>query len=150
MTKYLTPEALEKFKKELDHLQIIERKEIADRIKHAASFGDLKENAAYHEAKEAQSFLEGRISELKEIVSQAEVIDKKENGKIQIGSMVLISSDGKEEKFQIVEPEETDASSGKISYQSPLGEVLLDKSVGTKIKIETPIGKREYKILKIF
>lgn len=149
MAKYLTPEALENFKKELDYLQNTKRKEIGERIKHAASFGDLKENAAYHEAKEAQAFLEGRILELKEIVSQAKTIEKKNSDKVQIGSVVLIVSCGNEEKFQIVEPEEASAMSGKISYKSPLGETLLGKCAGEKIKLETPGGKSEYKILKI-
>jgi len=149
MAKYLTSEGLEKLKKELNYLKTVKRREIAGRLRHTASFGDLSENFAYQQAKEDQAFLEGRILELKEIICQAKIIEKKENGKVQIGSMVLINSNGDKEKFQIVEPEEANPQEGKISYQSPLGEALLSKSVGAKIKMKTPEGKIQYKILKI-
>jgi transcription elongation factor GreA len=149
MVKYLTPEGLEKLKKELNYLKQVKRKEIAERLKHTASFGDLTENFAYQQAKEDQAFLEGRILELEEIIRSAKAIEKKETGKVQIGSIILVSSDGNREKFQIVESEETDPLKGKISYQSPLGKALLNKSVGAKIKIETPGGKIQYKILEI-
>jgi len=149
MAKYLTSEGLEKLKKELNYLKTVKRREIAGRLRHTASFGDLSENFAYQQAKEDQAFLEGRILELKEIICQAKIIEKKENGKVQIGSMVLINSNGDKEKFQIVEPEEANPQEGKISYQSPLGEALLGKSVGAKIKMKTPEGKIQYKILKI-
>ncbi len=149
MVKYFTKQALDKLKKELNHLGKVKRKEIAERIKHAASFGDLKENAAYHEAKESQGFLEGRILDLKAILSQAEIINKKETNKVQIGSIVLLVSNGKKEKFQVVEPEEADVSGGKISYRSPLGKILLGKSIGSEIKIKTPDREVEYKIVEI-
>lgn len=149
MAKFLTKEALEKFKKELTYLENVKRKEIAERIRHAASFGDLKENAAYDEAKDAQGFLEGRILELKKIIANTRVVDKKANGKIQIGSTVSVESEGEKSEFQIVEPEEADACSGKISHQSPLGEALYGKRKGAKVKVETPGGKLEYRILEI-
>jgi len=150
MTKYLTFKGLEKFKKELNYLKTVKRKEIAERLKHAASFGDLSENFAYQQTKEDQSFLEGKILELEKIVNQAKVIEKKkQNGRVQIGSIVLVASNNQKEKFQIVEPEEINLQEMKISYQSPLGKALFGKSVGAKVKIETSEGKIEYKILKI-
>jgi len=150
MVKYLTQESLEKFKKELDYLENVKRKEIAELLKNAISFGDLSENAAYTEAKEAQSFLEGRILELRKIVLQAELVDKKENGgKVQIGSAVFISSKNGKGKFQIVEPEEADVTNGKISYLSPLGKSLLGKVKGDELKVETPEGEIKYKIINI-
>ncbi|PIV45260.1 MAG: transcription elongation factor GreA [Candidatus Nealsonbacteria bacterium CG02_land_8_20_14_3_00_37_10] len=90
MVKYLTREGLEKFKKELDYLEKVKRKEVSERIRHTASQGDLKENAGYHAAKEEQGFIEGRIKELKEILSQAKIIEKGEGNKVQIGSFVCL------------------------------------------------------------
>jgi len=148
--KYLTPEGLEKFKKELDELKDVKRKEIARRLKEAISFGDLSENAAYHEAKEAQGFLEGRILELEEIIRNAVVISgQKKKELVQIGSLVTLKIDGKKEKFQIIAPEESNPFQGKISYQSPLGKAILNRKNSEKFEVSTPEGKKEYKILKI-
>ena len=149
MTKYLTPEGLKKLKEELDYLKNVERKKVAEKLKHAAAFGDLSENAAYDEAKEAQGFLEGRISELRDVISQAKIIEKKGTEKVQIGSSVLVSSDGKEKRFRIVGSEEVDILKGKISYQSPLGKALLNKNRGDKVGVDVPEGKIEYKIIAI-
>jgi len=109
----------------------------------------LKENAGYHAAKEAQSFIEGRIIQLKEIISQARVIGKKEVGEVQIGSVVSLESEGGKEKFQVVEPEEADILSEKISHKSSLGENLLNKKKGDIVEFETPDGVKKYKILSV-
>ncbi len=84
MKNYLTKEGLEKLKKDLDYLKTVKRKEIAKNLKHAVSFGDLKENAAYDEAKEAQGFAEGKISELEFLIKSAVIIEKPAKNKIQI------------------------------------------------------------------
>ena len=149
MTKYLTEEGLKKLKKELEYLEKIKRKEISERIRHTASQGDLKENAGYDAAKEEQGFTEGRIKELKEIINQAKVIKKGKNGLVEIGSSVSLNSDGEKEKFQIVSPEEADILNNKISFKSPLGEELMGKKKGEKVKIDTPEGKKEYNIIEI-
>lgn len=150
MTKYLTPEGLEKLKKEFDYLCGAKRREVAEKLKHSVGFGDLSENAAYDEAKESQGFLEARISKLREIISQAKIIEKKENqGKIDIGCKVFLSSDGQNQEFQIVGPEEADILKGRISFQSPLGKLLLGRKQGETITLETLAGKTKYKILKI-
>ena len=149
MSKYLTPEGLEKFKEELHHLESVKRKELADKLNYAISFGDLKENSAYHEAKEAQGFLEGRILELKAIISNAKIIEKKNTGSVGLGSTVCLSSAEGNEEYSIVSPEEADVFKGKISYQSPLGKLLMGKSKGIKIKMDTPAGKSEYEILDV-
>ncbi len=149
MKKYLTPQGLKKIKKELDYLKTVRRKEIAERLRVAISFGDLKENAAYHETKEAQGFLEGRILELQETLKDVQIIEKRGIEYVQIGSMVSINSKNSEEKFEIVGPEEVNPIEGKISYLSPIGNALLKKAVGEKIEIETSEGKIEYKISKI-
>jgi len=149
MKKYLTLEGLEKFKKELEYLEKVKRKEVSERIRHTASQGDLKENAGYDAAKEEHGFVEGRIMELKTIVAQAEVIKKKENGKVQIGSFVFLKSSEGKEKFQIVSQEEADILNNKISFKSPLGEALLNKKKGDIVRINAPDGKKEYKIDKL-
>ncbi len=151
MPRYLTREGLEKLKKELDHLENTKRKELATTLKHAISFGDLKENAAYHEAKDAQGFLEGRISELKEIVGTAALVDKNyaQAGEIQIGSMIWIESKNGKEKFQIVGSGEADVLNGKISYKSPLGEILLGQREGNEAVFQNIEGKIKYKIIKV-
>ena len=180
MPKYFTPEALEKFKKELDQLEGVERKKIAEKIKYAASFGDLAENAAYQEAKDSQGFLERKISELKEIISQAKVLNseqdaryigrrtaryseqdaryigrrtaryKKEDNKIQIGSAVSLLLGNKEKmEIQIVESEEADPFSGKVSHKSSLGAALLGRKKGDKVKVKTSEAAVEYQILAV-
>lgn len=149
MVNYLTPEGLAKFKRELYSLESVERKEIAKALKHAASFGDLSENAAYKEAKEAQAFLEGRILKIRKIIASARIIEKKETGRVEIGSTVILSLNSGKETFQIVDPEEVDVLKGKISYQSPLGKSLLGKIKKDKVIIEAPDGKIEYEIFEI-
>lgn len=161
MEKYLTPEGLEKLKKELEYLKTVKCREIAERLKHTASFGDLTENASYQEAKEAQGFLEGRILELEKLIKEAKIIKKIDRaGWVQIGSTVILSSEGKKphtrtssvrgrEKFKIVGATETDSLEGKISIDSPLGKALLNKPKGAIVEVETPQGKIKYKIIKI-
>ena len=149
MTKYLTHEGLEKLKKELDYLKNVKRKEVSEKISFSASFGDLKENAAYDTAKEEQGFVEGRIKELEQVLNQAKVLKKNGAGTVQLGSVVLVSCHNKKEKFQIVEPEEADIDKGKISYKSPLGGVLFGKRKGAKVDIDAPDGKIGYQIIEI-
>lgn len=147
--KYLTKEGLEKLNKELDHLKNVARKEVAIKLKEAISQGDLKENAGYDSAKDEQGFIEARIRELKGIIGQAEVVEKKESNKVEICSCVSLSSASGEDKFQIVGPEEADIMENKISFKSPLGSALLNKKKGDIVKIITPSGKTEYKIINI-
>jgi transcription elongation factor GreA len=157
MTKYLTTESLVKFKKELDFLKTEKRKEIGEKLKVVISFGDLSENAAYSQAKEEQSFLEGRILELEHLIKNSEIVEKKHHtGWVQIGSVVylhnLAEKKGlfkKPEKFEIVGAAEADPLAGKISVESPIGKALLNKPKGAVVEIETPQGKIKYKIAKI-
>jgi len=157
MKQYLTRESFEKFKKELEYLKTAKRRELAKRLEQAISFGDLTENAAYHEAKESQAFLEGKILELEDLVRNAEIIEKNEKGGwVQVGSVVYLNNLAekkkifkKAEKFEIVSPAEADPLTGKISSESPLGKVLLNKPKGAIVEVLTPTGKIKYKILKI-
>ena len=156
MSKFLTPEDLEKIKKELDYLKKVKRKEIAQRLKEAIAMGDLTENAAYQETKDAQGFLEGKILELENLIGEAKLVEKIAGAHwIQIGSTVILApqkqtkSSSPTEKYKIVGTGQADPFKGEISMDSPLGKALLDKPEGAVVEIKTPIGKIKYKILKI-
>jgi len=149
MSNYFTPEGLEKLKKELERLKKKERREIADRLKHAAAFGDLSENAAYHEAKEAQAFLEGRILELEYRVNNAVLVQKGSTDSVQVGSTVLLQSKSSQETFTITGSMEANPLEGKISGDSPLGKSLLNRKVGDRFEFQTLEGKVTYKVIKI-
>ena len=156
MSKYLTPEDLEKIKKELDYLKKVERKEIAQRLEEAIAMGDLTENAAYQETKDAQGFLEGKILELENLIGEAKLVEKIDGAHwVQIGSTVILASQKQTksslptEKYKIVGTGRADPFKGEISMESPLGKALLDKPEGAVVEIKTPIGKIKYKILKI-
>jgi len=156
MSEYLTKEGLEKLKKELQYLKEVKRREIAKRLKEAASQGDLSENFGYQQAKEDQAFLEGKILELENLIKSAIVIKKNEKtGWVQVGSTVILSPAekkflfGKKEKFQIVGAAEANPLEGKISAESPLGKALLNKPEGAIVTVEAPNGKVKYKIVKI-
>jgi len=149
MVKYLTREGLEKLKKELARLETVERKEIIKRISHAASHGDLKENAGYHAAREDQAFIEEKIKRLTAAINQAEVVESKNKDTVGIGSVVSLESKDGQHKYQIVDPEEADISTGKISFKSSLGEALLGKKKGDTVKFSAPGGFKEYKIITI-
>lgn len=151
----ITKEGLEKIKEELNYLKEVKRKEVAERLREAISYGDLSENAEYEEAKNEQAFTEGRILELEEKVKYAKIIDDKtkKGAVVQLGSKVIIQNlTGKtraEEEYVIVGSTEADPINHKISNVSPVGKALLDKRTGEVIKVVTPAGIIEYKIVQI-
>lgn len=148
--KYLTREGYEKIKQELDDLKNVKRKEMAERLHLAISFGDLSENAAYHEAKEAQGFMEGRILELEDMVRNVTIMEKRNGtGMLGLGSEVTVEAEGGKQKFKIVGKNEADPLGGKISNESPLGKALCNRMIGDVVAIETPAGMVKYKILRI-
>lgn len=150
MPKYLNQQTLEKLKKELDYLKTVKRKEIAKQLEQAAGFGDLTENAAYQQAREAKELLERKILELKRKIEEAVVVKKpRKTNYVQVGSTVLVESPKGKINFKIVDPEEADPLQGKISYDSPLGKNLLNKSKGSVVEVKTPGGKVKYKIIQI-
>ena len=148
---YLTPEGADKLRKELAELKGPRRTELAARLKHAVSQGDLSENADYISAKEDQGFLEGRIQELDTILKDATVVDPgARSGNVMVGSTVVIQNEGNaEETFYIVGEKEADPRNGKISHKSPIGKSLMGKGVGDIAVAETPGGKLEFKILSL-
>src|SRR3989339_1967679 len=115
MTNYISQEGLDKLKEELDELKK-KRYEISRRIEEAKSLGDLSENHEYHEAREAQSFNEGRLRELEEKIRDAEIIDdqKSKGGVVDLGSKITVKNGGQEKKFTVVSSQEDDPASGKI------------------------------------
>ncbi len=148
---YLTPEGADKLRKELEELKGPRRTELAARLKHAVSQGDLSENADYISAKEDQAFLEGRIQELDIILKDATVVDPgARSDNVMVGSTVVIQNEGNaEETFYIVGEKEADPRNGKISHKSPIGKSLMGKGVGDIAVAETPGGELEFKILSL-
>jgi len=131
-------------------LKEVKRKEIAERLEKCIAFGDLTENAEYHETKEEQAFIEGRILELEELVRNAIVVsEEKDKMYAQVGSTVLVSTGPKKEEFKIVGVEEANPLEGKISINSPLGKAFLNQPKGAVVEVRTPKGITQYKILKI-
>ena len=149
----LTYEGLRKLEKELEQLKGVKRLEIADRIKQALSFGDISENSEYDEAKNEQAYIEGRISQLENMLKHAKLIDEDEvkTDKVGLGSKVKLfdMSENKEVEYHIVGSTEADPSRSKISNESPVGKALMDKSKGTVIDVLVPDGIIKLKILNI-
>ena len=138
---------------ELRQRQQVERQRIIQAIAEARAHGDRSENAEYHSAKEQQSLNEGRIAELEDKVSRAEVIDisKLSGSTIKFGATVkLIDDDTEEEKvYQIVGDSEADVKGGKVSISSPIARALIGKKTGDSIEVNTPGGGKSYEILEV-
>ncbi len=148
--RILTQEGLDKLKIELESLKINKRKEVAERIKNAKEFGDLSENAEYQEAKEEQSFVEGRILELESIIKSSTVADNHQVlDTVNIGSTIQVEKDKQTFEFTIVGSTEADPVNNRISVESPLGSAFLGAKIGQEVEINLPIGKTIYKILVI-
>lgn len=149
----MTPGGYKKLQTELEKLLKVDRPKNIKDIAEARAHGDLSENAEYHAAKEKQSFIEGRIQELKTKIALADVIDpsKISQDKVAFGAKVTVvdvSSD-EEKTFMLVGPDEADAKNGKISVSSPVGRALLNKTVGDVVNIKVPARTLEYEILEI-
>lgn len=142
-----------RMKEELSKLEKVDRIEVVKAIEVAREHGDLKENAEYHAAKERQGHIEGRILELKDKLSRAEVIDcsKVNTQRAVFGTVVtLLDLDSDDEvTYQLLGPEESDVKKGSISVMSPLGRSILGKEVGDEVMVVTPGGKREFEVMGI-
>ncbi len=149
---YLTAEGAEDLRRELDELLKIKRPELAAKLKEAVSQGDLKENADYHDAKEQQAFIEGRIQYLENVLRAATIITHDgATDEVRIGSEVTIREDGSDEDevYMIVGAAEANPRDGKISSKSPIGSALLGRKKGDSIKVQTPSGPVTFKVKKI-
>ena len=143
----------DRLKKELENLERRERHDVIRAIEVAREHGDLKENAEYHAAKERQGHVEGRILELKDKLSRAEVIDCSDVNcsRAVFGTVVTMMDldEDVEVTYQLLGPEESDVEKGVISIQAPLGRSILGKEIGDEVKVVTPGGIREFEILDI-
>ncbi|MFH1380467.1 MAG: transcription elongation factor GreA [bacterium] len=150
---YLTKDGFEKLREEMEHCKVVKRKEIARTLEHARSLGDLKENAEYDAAKEAQAKNERKIAELQEKLGNARIIEYENipSDEVRIGATVKLKDlDSNEEiTYTLVSELEADFSQGKISLNSPVGQGLSGAKEKQKVEIKIPAGILKYKILKI-
>ena len=149
----ITRDGFAKLKKELTQLLNVERPKNIRAIEEARSHGDISENAEYHAAKERQSFLEGRINELKMALGNAEIIEP-DNGptdRAVFGRTVTVYNIATEEEkaYQLVGPYESNPEQGRISVTSPIGQALIGREEGDEVKVRTPGGLEEYEIVQI-
>lgn len=146
----LTEDGLKKLNEELKVLKDDRRKEVIERIQEAISHGDLSENADYAQAKEEQSFIEGRIMEIEEMLKNAEIIAHNgNNNQVSVGCTVTVKVNGKEFVYTIVGSNEANPSAGKISNESLVGKSLLGAKLGQTVQVETPVGMTSYEIVSI-
>ena len=152
-TTVLTRKGELKLKEELNELKSVRRREVAEKIKVALSFGDLSENSEYDEAKNEQGIIESRIAEIEQTLAHAQIIDDDDisTEKVGIGTTVKILDMEMDEEmeFKMVGTKEADISSGKMSDESPIGAAILNHEVGDEVEVETPSGVIGFKILEI-
>src|SRR3954465_11429991 len=149
----MTAAGYNRLQEELRHLKSSERHAVIKQIAEAREHGDLSENAEYHAARERQSFIEGRISELEDIIRRADGIDvSKLSGKtVRFGASVTVADVESDEEttYQLVGPYEADLKKNKISVQSPLGRALIGKTVGDTAEVTAPGGAKGYEVLQV-
>ena len=149
----ITADGLTRMEAELKNLKTVERPNVIKAIAEARAHGDLSENAEYSAAREKQSFIEGRIKELEDKTSRAEVIDVAalSGDTIKFGATILLVDEETDEEstYQIVGEYEADLKTGRISITAPIARALIGKSVGDSIEVNTPKGAKNYEILKI-
>jgi len=154
MAKFpITQQGFELLEKEIKYLKYVERPNIITAIATAREFGDLSENAEYHAAREKQSFVEGRILDLEDKLSRAEIIDTSKLSKdsVKFGATVrLVDDDTSEESTYVIVGEyEADINKKRVSVQSPIAKALIGKIKGDVVEVTTPKGKRVFEILDI-
>ena len=146
---HLTKEGVDKLKDELEHLKG-HRSEVAEKLRVAREYGDLSENAEYHDAREEQLQLESRISEVEHILKNVEIIDQpKKKDVVELGNTVELNGSEEAKTFTIVGSVEANPLENKISNESPIGKALMGKKVGEKVSIKLPTGEKEYTIKKV-
>ena len=149
----MTAAGFKALENEVNQLKNVERHAIIKMISEARAHGDLSENAEYHAAKEKQSFIEGRVIELEDMIGRAEVIDvsKLSGASVKFGATVTLVDEDTDEKkkYQIVGDHEADAKKGRISLSSPISRALIGKAKGDTVEVAAPGGARSYEILKV-
>jgi len=151
MTFFLTPEGRKKIEQELEELRSVRRPQVADRIRAAKELGDLSENAEYTTAKEEQGWIENEIIRLENLLRNVEIIDSHQKNKevVRIGSTVKLKIKDDFKTFMIVDSEESDPAQGRISYESPMGQALLNKRLNEKVEFQVPTGSTTFTIVEI-
>ncbi len=151
--QYLTQEGHDEIVRKLQHLQTVRRQEIAERLRQVMTEGgELSENAEYEDAKNDQAFVEGEIIRLQQILSNAVIIEEDEaTGIVGLGRRVTLREKGVDdpEVYYLVGPAEANPKTGKISYKSPLGQAMIGKQVGERVKVKAPDGEIVFEILAI-
>jgi transcription elongation factor GreA len=149
----MTADGYARLEEELRHLKGVARPEVIRAIAEAREHGDISENAEYHAARERQSFIEGRLAELEDKISRAEVIDPATlSGKqVKFGAHVTLIDEDTEEKsvYQIVGEDEADIKAKRLAITSPLARALVGKAVGDQVEVVTPGGSKSYEISKV-
>jgi transcription elongation factor GreA len=149
---YLTPEGKQRFAAELHELQTVRRHQVEEQIRRAKEFADTVDNAEYDEAKQEQSFVEGRIQELERLLSTAKLIEEPTSKADYVrmgGHVKVVDSDGEEETYYLVGSHEADPRRGLISNESPIGRALIGKRVGDEVTVVAPAGTFTLKVLEI-
>lgn len=149
----LTLEGLAKLERELEHLKTVRRREVAERIKQALEYGDISENSEYEDAKNEQSFLEGRIATVEKMLRNAKVIDEGEINTevVSLGTKVELTDLETKETltYTIVGSAEANPAESKISNESPVGRALMGQKMGSVISVKAPVGVVKYKLVGI-
>lgn len=149
----MTAVGYKRLQDELRTLKVVERPAVIKAIAEAREHGDLSENAEYHAARERQSFIEGRVLELEDKISRAEVIDvsKLSGDTIKFGATVTVADEDTDEEitYQIVGQDESDIKNGLLSITSPLARALIGKSSGDNVEVTTPNGSKSYEIVGV-
>lgn len=149
----MTANGYSRLQEELKHLKSVERPAIIKALEEAREHGDLSENAEYHAAKERQAFIEGRVAEIEDKISRAQVIDvsKLSGTTVRFGATVTLADEDTDEKktYQIVGADEGDIANGLLSLVSPLARALIGKEKGDSVEVTTPGGSKAYEIIKV-
>jgi transcription elongation factor GreA len=148
---YLTKEGRTRLEAEIEELETVGRKEVAERIRQAKELGDISESGEYEDAKNKQAFLEGRIREIRNILNNAQLIEEETGTReVRVGSSVTVRyEDGEEEEWMIVGAAEANPRNGKISNESPIGSALLGAKPRQKVSATTPNGVTKLTVVKI-
>ncbi|MGL4965991.1 MAG: transcription elongation factor GreA [Inquilinus sp.] len=149
----MTAGGYNRLQEELKHLKSVARPEVIKAIAEAREHGDLSENAEYHAARERQSFIEGRVMELEDRISRAEIIDtsKLSGDTVKFGATVTLADEDTDEEitYQIVGQDESDIKEGRLSITAPLARSLIGKSEGDQVEVTTPGGSKSYEIVTV-
>jgi len=149
----MTPPGLARLEEELKTLKSIERPAVIKAIAEAREHGDLSENAEYHAARERQSFIEGRVAELEDVISRAQVIDVSllSGNQVRFGATVTLADEDSDDEvsYTIVGAHEADIRAGRMSVHSPLARALIGKHIGDNVEVTAPGGSKSYEIIDV-